>query len=456
MLFGSTDFIDQKGKARLASEHGWTPMNSLEGFILDLRWDDLPEKTRQTLRTCILDTIGCAVAGSGSEQLPTHVGTLLEQKQHGENPVWGTRFNLNPGWSIFFNAHNAAYYDLDDGHRRAQGHPGATIIPAALGTAYHLGLSGKDFLEAVVVGYEVAIRSALVIRELGGPRKGSGGWAIVGAAAATARLMCSSHEQVLHAIGLAEYYAPQAPQDRSVVFPSEMKEGIPWGAYAGYTSAMLASGGFSGMRPYLADSPYIADLGATYEIEKTYFKQYSSCRWAHPALDALTQILAENRRAAETISEIRVFSFEKAVLMQRCAPATSMEAVYSIPFAVGCYLVHGELGPQQLSENNLHNPEILALARRVKMIADPELTACFPEQCLQRVEVDFNTGETCCSPLVSAKGDPDNPYTEDELIDKFTWLTSEILGSQAEQIPPLIRDLERHSVADLVKLLIPE
>ena len=427
----------------------------LEDFILNLTWDSLPEKTRQVVRLCVLDAIGCAVAGSCCEQLPAQVETSINQGHGGESPVWGTDFSLNPGWSIFFNAHTAAYYDLDDGHRRAQGHPGAAIIPVALTMAHQLKLSGKDFLEALVVGYEVAIRSALVIRSLGGPRKGSGGWVAVGAAAAAARLMGCSPAQVLNAIGLAEYYAPQAPQDRSVAFPSEMKEGIPWGAYSGFTSAQLAAGGFSGMRPHLADDSSLDTLGEVYEIENTYFKIYASCRWAHPALDGLKLMLAERSVDAEEISEIRVHSFEKAVLMGRSTPATAMEAVYSIPYALGCFLVRGKLGHQQLNIETLRDKNILALARRVKMIADPELTACFPEQCLQRIEVDFKNGETYRSPLLSAKGDPDNPYLEDELVDKFKSLTEERLGHQVEQISALVKELERHAVADLVTLLKP-
>jgi 2-methylcitrate dehydratase PrpD len=431
------------------------PLKKIEDFVLKLSWENLPEKTRQITRFCVLDTIGCAVAGSRSEHLASHIATIRNQGQKGMSPVWGTDFSLNLSWSIFFNAHTAAYYDLDDGHRRAQGHPGATIIPVALATAHQLKLSGKAFLEAVVVGYEVAIRSALAIRSLGGPRKGSGGWATVGAAAATARLMGCSHAQVLHAIGLAEYYAPQAPQDRSVAFPSEMKEGIAWGAHSGFNSALLASGGFNGMRPHLADAAVIADLGEVYEIETSYFKKYASCRWAHPALDGLKLMLEEKQISPGSISEIRVFTFEKAVLMQRCAPTTVMEALYSIPYALGCFLINGNLGPQQLSSENIQNKKVLALAQRVKMIAEPELTARFPEHCLQRIEVDFNNGESYRGPLLSAKGDPDNPYQEGDLTDKFNGLTEGILGQQAERIPVLIKELERHSVAEFVTLLIP-
>lgn len=429
---------------------------TLERFVSDLEWNRLPEQTRKIARLCLLDAIGCAVAGSRCEKLPAHVKIILKQNPLAQNSVWGTSFKLDLPWAIFFNAHTAAYFDIDDGHRKAQGHPGATIVPAALTTAQQLGLSGKKLLEALVVGYELAIRSAQVMRSLGGPRKGSGGWAMVGATAAVARLLGCSPEQAVHAIGLAEYYAPQAPQDRSVAFPSELKEGIAWGAQAGYTAALLASSGFTAMRPYLADSPFIEDLGKNFETENTYFKTYACCRWAHPAIDALKEMLDQQPRPLETIQEIRVRTFDKAVLMARRNPTTTLEAVYSIPYAISSFLIHGQLGPEQISLEQLPRADVSALSQRVSLIADPELTALFPAQCLQQVEVDFKDGSRYLSPLSSAKGDPDKPYSKSELVAKFRLLTEDILGSKWCLIPELIDELERHPAAKLVPLLCPK
>ena len=105
---------------------------------------------------------------------------------------------------------------------------------------------------------------------------------------------------------------------------------------------------------------------------------------------------------------------------------------------------------------HLQKGEVSALSQRVSLLADPELTARFPEQCLQQVEVDFTDGSSYLGPLLSAKGDPDNPYSKAELVDKFRLLTEDILGSKWCLIPELIDELERHSAAKLVSLLSPE
>merc|ERR1719410_1826584 len=142
---------------------------------------------------------------------------------------------------------------MDDGHRRAQGHPGAVIIPATLALGQKLGSSGKEVMEAIVVGHDVAVREAVRIREAGGPRKGSSGWATPGVAVALGKLMKFNETQMQNALGLSEYFTPQAGQDRAVNFPSMMKEGIPWGAYTGMKCALLAKDGFTAMRPNILD-----------------------------------------------------------------------------------------------------------------------------------------------------------------------------------------------------------
>ena len=306
----------------------------LEQFVTTLRWEELRPETQEITRRCLLDLLGCALAGVQAENFPSLVDGIKKLDREETSHVWGSEIKTGLSWSIFLNAYTASFFDMDDGHRLAQGHPGAAVIPAALAVAASIGASGKALLEAIVVGYEVAVRSALVMRALGGPRKGSGAWVGPGVAAAVARLMNLAPKIVLDAVGLAEYFALQAPQDRSASYPSPMKEGLSWGAYTGYIAAFLASQGFRGMRPYLGDSPFIGSLSVNWEIEKVYFKRYACCRWAHPALDGLEEMLRKDPISWMEIVRIRVRTFEKATLLDRRDPAETLEAVYSIPFAL--------------------------------------------------------------------------------------------------------------------------
>lgn len=423
----------------------------LDRFVRGLRWEDLGTGTREMARRCVLDALGCALSGLRADRLLDLVEGVRRMERGNDSPLWGTKILLSLPWAIFFNSYMTAFFDLDDGHRSAQGHPGAAIIPAALCTAYHLGASGKAFLEAVIVGYEIAIRSALLMREMGGPRKGSGAWIVPGVAAAVGRLMSLDSKHILWALGAAEFMALQAPQDRSASYPSLMKEGLPWGAYTGYMAAFLTSYGLSGMRPYLADSPLLNDLGEKFEIERVYFKRYACCRWAHPAIDGLAEMLKLGYRLDE-IDQIQIRTFGKALLDQRI-PSDTIEALYSIPFAVASYMIHGKLGPKEVSGDALKDPRTIALYKRIHLVEDPELTKFFPEKCLQQIVVTFKTGEHYSSDLLSAKGDPDNPLTDEELLAKFRTLTEDRLGQRWEEVAQTVRYLDKFDVAKLVDLL---
>ncbi|MCX5823230.1 MAG: MmgE/PrpD family protein [Deltaproteobacteria bacterium] len=425
----------------------------LDLFIRNLRWEDLRPETREMTLRCVLDTLGCSLAGVEADNFLALVKGIKKLDAGMESPVWGTEISTSLPWSIFLNSYTTAFFDMDDGHRLAQGHPGAAIIPAALGVADYLGSSGKAFLEAVVVGYEIAVRSARLMREMGGPRKGSGAWVVPGVAAAVSRLMNGQDETILSAIGLAEYFSLQAPQDRSASFPSLMKEGLPWGAYTGYTAAFLASNGMSGMRPYLADSSLLNDLSEWFEIEQVYFKQYACCRWAHPAIDGLKKMFEELGHREEKIDQIFIRTFEKALLLNRRDPSNTMEAVYSIPFAVASYLVHGKLSPQEVSGKALRDERVAELSRRVTLQADSEMTKLFPAKCLQQVEVAFKTGEQYKSGVLSAKGDPADPLTDHDLLAKFKMLTENLLPEKWQKIPKIIEVLEKRDASELVDLL---
>jgi len=424
----------------------------LDLFIRNLAWEGLRPETREMTRRCVLDALGCSLAGVEADNFLALVRGIKGLDAGMESPVWGTELFTSLPWSIFLNSYTTAFFDMDDGHRLAQGHPGAAIIPAALCTAHYLDSSGKVFLEAVVIGYEIAVRSALLMREMGGPRKGSGAWVVPGVTAAVSRLMNLNPEKILSAMGMAEFMALQAPQDRSASFPSLTKEGLPWGAYTGFMAAFLASHGMSGMLPYLADSLLLSDLAERYEIEDVYFKQYACCRWAHPAIDGLRKMFEELGHRENEIDQVSIRTFEKALLDQRI-PVNTVEAVYSIPFDVASYLVHGKLGPREVSGDALKDPRIRSLYDRIHLIADPELTKQFPAKCLQQIEVTFKTGEHYESGILSAKGDPACPFSEDELLTKFKRLTENRVGERWRGIPKTVGVLEHKRASELVDLL---
>ena len=200
-------------------------MVTILDFISNQTIETIPEAALRTARLCLLDAVGCMVSGMNYPPLLAMARAIAEANP-GSSAIVATPFSSTRAWASFINTHAATYFDLDDGHRKAQGHPGGVIVPLSMMLAAENGCNGGELLAAIVAGYETAVRSALILRGQGGPRKGSGAWSITGGAAAAGKLCNLSRPQLRNALGLAEYYAPQAPQDRSLAGPSAMKEGM--------------------------------------------------------------------------------------------------------------------------------------------------------------------------------------------------------------------------------------
>lgn len=428
-------------------------MTGILDFITELTYDDIPASARQTARLCLLDTLGCMISGMAYAPI-RNLASTIAASHAGTSAIAATGLKTSRAWAAFANTHAATFFDLDDGHRKAQGHPGGVIIPLSLMLAAETGAGGKELITAIVGGYETAVRSALIMRRAGGPRKGSGAWSVTGGAAAAASLCGLSKQQLKNALGLAEYYAPQAPQDRSLQGPSSMKEGMAWAAFTAMNTVELARAGLDAMDPFLMDAGVCADLGTRWEIESVYFKQYACCRFSHPVLDGLSALVDRYTITHDQVASITIYTFEKGVLLGRTAPEHPVAAMYSIPFAVGARLVHGDVTPERMGLRELRDPRVLETASKVGLKEDIRLTQQFPEKCLARMRISLKDGTIHESPILSAKGDPDNPFSRDELKAKFFRLTHRLSERLSKDIMALALNIEKERPETLWTLLL--
>lgn len=427
-------------------------MSSIVDFISDLTFEDIPEPARRTARLCLLDAVGCLIAGMKDPAIAA-LAEAVSKAHPGSSKIPLSPHASTRAWASFINTHACSYFDIDDGHRKAQGHPGGVIVPLSLLFASENGASGKALLSAIVAGYETAVRSALIMRRLGGPRKGSGAWSITGGVAAAGKLSGVSKAVLENALGLAEYYAPQAPQDRSLARPSSMKEGMAWASHTAVTSLWLAETGLDAMAPFLLDAPECGDLGSNWEIASVYFKMYACCRFSHPVLDGLTSLISTHGITPDEIKTIVVDSFAKALLLDDPAPLNSVAAMYSIPYAVGCKLVKGAVEPDGIAADALEDPQILKIARKVAIRENAEFTKLFPEKCLAKIALHLHNGSVIESDVLSAKGDPDTPYTADELRLKFMRLAQSLPDMKAARAYDVVMNMENESPKELWDIL---
>jgi len=431
-------------------------------FILKTDWAHLPPDVQHQAKRCLLDTLGALLAGHQTPVAGLMHTFALDQFKGDDASilVQGGRTAVAGAALVNGFANNAL--DIDDGYRPIKGHPGACILPVILAAGeISPGTSGRDFLAALVVGYEIAIRAGLIRHATATTYHSSGSWGAIGGAAAAGKLLGLDRDKMGHALGAAEYHAPIAPMMKCIEYPAMGKDSIGWGCLVAMLSVKMAAGGFTGSNPIFDDAPeneWIDSLGHTYEMMQLYFKPYAACRWAQPGIDGALQIMTAHKIDPGEIEKITVFTFAESAALSSAYPNDTEEAQYNIAFPIAAALLDGEVGPTQVLAPRLSGKDIHTMMDRIRIVAEDRFQTKFPTKAESEVEIATKSGTVYRSGVMSARWDAHGSLpTDAELEHKFLWLVTPILGeTTATTLVNLIQTFEQEeSLNTLIELCIP-
>ncbi len=415
-------------------------------FIHDLSWDDLAEDARAMVRRCLLDTVASAIGGHITD-LSTIVRDFAAASYGGQGAhLWLDGREVSAPGAALANGMTVDALDIHDTYLLGKGHAGAALVPAALAS---VGLrddgpvTGRELLTTLVVGYEIALRAAQSLHTTACDYHTSGAWNALGCAAIVGRRLGTSEQGIRHALGIAEYHGPRSQMMRCIDHPTMLKDGSGWGAMAGVTAALLADSGFTGAPALTVEGSEVAeiweDLGRRWLITQQVFKPYAVCYWAQPAIAGALALQETYDISSPDIRRIRVFAFHEATRLTCRRPQNTEQAQYSLPFPMAAALVHGQLGPHELSGPALVDADVLSLSDRVELVEEPLYNERFPAKRYSRVQIETVGGEVYDSGEVQPRWRADDPPSDDELRAKFHWLASSVLGdSRAAALETLI------------------
>lgn len=380
----------------------------------------LSEATREAAIRCVLDLVGAAAMGFGSGAAVAARKAVAPLFGAGASPIWFSKDSASPLGALFANAMAGAALDVDDGVRIARGHPGSAVIPAAWAALSEGEDDAEPFLRAVVAGYEAAVRLALARLAF----SSSGTWSPYGVIGAVAALRGYDPALIANAFGIAAQGAP-AMKGLAGRMGSDVKEGIPFGSAAGYEAIELSAAGFSGP-PQIFDEASIFNAAAVLSnpdaapmIEQAYFKPYACCRHLHAPIDAYRELARRHSFAASDVARVDVHTYQGTFnLANKPAPATMIEAQYSVPYCLAVCAVRGYEALLPMEEK-LDDPGVLDWAKRVALHLDPAIDALFPGRSPARIDVRLNDGRAFASPVTDPRGDPRTALSTAELVEKL-------------------------------------
>lgn len=409
----------------------------LENFILNTTWDSLSIPVQQRMKGCFIDLLGALFSGSRSSQFDAGMKLAKRIYGTGDIPVIGIDERLNFMGASAAMGHSSNAYDIDDGHNITRAHPGTSFVGAILAAAYEKNITRNEFLTAMLTAYEASIRSGAAIMDYYNYAHSSGTFGAIGVAVGVGKIYGFSKEELNNVISIAEFNAPLVPGIRSVEYPSMNKDGVPFGVMVGTLAVMDAMCGFEGNKNLLeADEyrRYLDDLGEKYLVLDLYFKPYPCCRWAHPAIDAVTGLMKEHRISAENISRVTIKTFKRATMLSKIEPKTADEAQYNIAYPIASAIIHGDFGIEQVASSALSEPETLDMMKKLFFEVDENLDSKFPQKRICRAEIITKDGQKYVSDECEPRGEAHENIGIDWLADKFRRITAPVLNKDGQEL----------------------
>ena len=409
------------------------------GFINSISWEDLPDNVRSKVKMCLVDTVGAIIGGILTPVSDIAAAYAGKAWNGNESTVLLHDMSSTASGAAFVNATTANALDCDDGGKYTLGHLGAQVFPTALAVGEKLKIDGKAILTAMVVGYEIAHRAGRCWHSHQKIYQADGSWGSMACAATAANLMRLDKNQIGHALGIAEYYAPNVPMERDLRQPAMVKHGHGWGAMTGIAAAELAGEGFTGI-PSLFGFPeyqnWVADLGKEYVmVEGVGFKCYCSCGWGHMPILAVKKLKREYNWNIKDVEAIRVEGHYWTIALETSHPMTTEEAQFSVKWPLAAFLLDGELGPDQILEKRFDDIVINALVDKIELVFSEELDDLYRPNFegeyggsdASRVLVYLKNGAVLDSGIVPVESGMADPGNESQVEDKFRWLARYVL-----------------------------
>ncbi len=436
-----------------------TLADRLAAFAIATRFEDLPRGVVVEARRRLLDSIGCA-AGALHEPAPSIARkTAGRTRGNPSIPMIGGG-EAAADWAAFANGVHIRYLDCNDTYLSLEpAHPSDNWA-AILSAGTIAGAGGKDWITAAAVAYEAQCRlcDAASIRARGWDHTTYGS---ISATLAAAKLLGLSHEQTIHAMGIAVTTGTALRITRAGEL--SMWKGCAFGSASrnGVFAAMLAADGMTGPSPvFEGEMGFFEQVSGPFELPKlggptaddwmlpkTSIKFVPAEYHSQSAIAAAFELRPQVGDPAR-IKSIEIATFRVAVEIiakdpEKWRPKTRETADHSLPYCTAVAMVDGRITADQFSDARLADPALLDLVARTTVVEDPKLTAGYPSGTPNRVTVTLDDGRTLVSEIAFPPGHDKNPLTDDQLAAKFHGLVDPILGrNRAEQIIERVAGLE--------------
>ncbi|MCK6483632.1 MAG: MmgE/PrpD family protein [Phycisphaerae bacterium] len=424
----------------------------LAGWSAGLKYSDLTPEAVHEVKRRLIDSTGTALGAYHSRPAAIGREAAAEVPVRNGAVVFGTRLRTAPPLAALCNGAHVRYLDYNDTYlSREPAHP-SDNIPATLAVAQSAGATGRDFILATVIAYEIQCR----LCDAASLRKN--GWdhvfyVALASALGAARLWKCNSAAMVHALGLAGVCNIATRQTRTGQISMWKACAASNAARGGVLAANLARRGFTGPHEIfegpkgvfkmLTGGPFDVELGsrsAGYMINRTYIKFWPAEYHAQSAIDAALQIRRELHAAGQSAADIErmeIESFEAAVSIigsepEKWRPTSRETADHSMGYMVCAALYDGDVTKKTFEPKRFTDPKVLSLLDRTAIREAEDLNPGYPAGIPNRLLVTLKDGRRLEKRVDFPRGHAGNPMSDEEVERKFRTLATGVISEKTQ------------------------
>ncbi|MBT2679238.1 MmgE/PrpD family protein [Bacillus sp. ISL-35] len=411
--------------------------------IKSTSYEQISKNAVYEAKRSLLNWLGVAIGAANHESMDKvlNVSKLMESSP--QATILGRKEKTDMLFAALLNGMSSHIYDFDDTLLETVLHPSSPVFPAVLAFSEHQKKTGKDVLEAFIIGCEVQARLALAVY----PSHYWRGWHItgsvggIGAASALSKLLDLDEERTSFAIGIAA----TDPTGLREMFGTMTKPYHPGkAAMNGMLAALIAGEGFTSSKKALeAERGFIQVLseenkleiltdnwGEKWEIEKNSYKPFASGIVTHPAIDAIITIQKTHSLKADDVEEIHISGHPLVKeLTGKTDFTTGLEGKFSVFHCVAAGFFNLKAGVNEFTDEFVNKPEVKDLRSKINLTVDDRI-----KEDQVHLTVKLKDGRELSHFVEHAIGSMDLPMTDKQLIEKFKDVTGEIISEETQDL----------------------
>ncbi len=437
---------------------------SIARWINETTYEDLPPEAVKAAKWAILDTLGVSLAGATQPVGEIVLNYTRDAAGTPEASVIGRGMKTNIADAAFANGVLAHATDFDDTWLPV-GHPTCTVFPVVLALGEKLGTSGKDIINAFVIGLEIHGKVGIGHHTPG--FHSTGVYGVLAAAGSAAKLLGLDEWQTRMALAIAASHASGLGKNVGTMTKPYHSGNA---ASGGVRAAMLAKAGFTGdpepidgargfADTFMRDGTYdgqatVSALGKPYHIVSPGIavKKYPTCYLNHRALDAILRLVLTHDVKPEQVEEV-VVTVPVEGWLNRMENDFGLRAKFSLQYNMAEAILSRKIVIESFDDDYINRPEAREMMERVRLVVDPSMPKEY-ENVSNPVTLKLKDGRTLTEQVDVPHGDWDDLLSLEEMLTKYRDNALRVLSSDDCQktIDLLLRLEEMDGIGELAGL----